>query len=102
MVLGIRSMKSTQSRWRWAGAGLLLATVFCVPGDAQQASPAQAQNPQSPPPGGQAPQPPPIFQTGINVVRVDVIVTDSKTGQPVADLKQTEFQVTEDNQRPTV
>ena len=47
-------------------------------------------------------QPPPVFRTGINFVRVDVIVTDSKTGQPVADLKQSDFQVTEDNKPQTL
>src|SRR6266550_9115069 len=91
--------RATKSRSRWAGAALLVATVFCVPGDAQQATPPDAQGaPQRD--GGQ--QPPPIFQTGINVVRVDVIVTDSKTGQPVADLKQGDFQVTEDNKPQTI
>src|SRR5580765_1409495 len=84
---------STKSRWRWGGVGLLLATVFCVPGDAQQAAPPTAQG---------APQQPTIFQTGINVVRLDVIVTDSKTGRPVADLKQGDFQVTEDNKPQTI
>ena len=118
--------KSTKSRWRWAGAGLLLATVFCVPGDAfvaaresitsglrrdlalarpnaargggQQASPAEAQDP---PQQGGPPQAP-VFRTGINVVRVDVIVTDSKTGQPVADLKQGDFQITENDKPQTI
>jgi VWFA-related protein len=73
---------------RWAAFGLLLAVVFGVPGDAQEQQ--------------QPPAPPPTFQTGINVVRVDVIVTDSKTGKPVADLKQSDFQVTEDNKPQTV
>src|SRR5712691_1706064 len=79
-------VKSTKSRWAWAGAGLLLATVFGVPGDAQDQQP---------------PQPPPVFRTGINFVRVDVIVTD-KSGKPVADLKQSDFQVTEDNKPQAV
>jgi VWFA-related protein len=92
----------TKPRWRRAGAGLLLATVFCVSGDAQQqpqpqAAPAEAQNA----PQTDAAQQPPVFRTGINFVRVDVIVTD-KTGQPVADLKQSDFQVTEDNQPQTL
>jgi len=93
----------TKSRWKWAGAGLILSTIFCVQGDAQQAAPAAAQNP--PQQGAQPQQPPqapPIFRTGINFVRVDVIVTDSKTGQPVADLKQGDFQVTENNKPQTV
>ena len=36
----------------------------------------------------------PVFRTGINFVRVDVIVTD-KTGNPVSDLKPGDFEVTE-------
>jgi VWFA-related protein len=42
-----------------------------------------------------------VFRAGINFVRVDVIVTD-KTGNPVADLKQTDFEVTEDGKPQTV
>lgn len=38
----------------------------------------------------------PVFRTGINTVRVDVIVTDNK-GNPVSDLKLTDFEVFEDN-----
>src|SRR6185503_950346 len=38
----------------------------------------------------------PVFRTGINYVRVDVIVTDNKTGAPIGDLKMTDFDVTED------
>jgi len=52
----------------------------------------------APPPGDQTPvraQQPPI-RTGINFVRVDVIVTDNK-GEPVLDLKPDDFTVTEDN-----
>src|ERR1700704_6115992 len=94
--------KLTQSRSRWASAVLLVATVFCVPGDAQQAAPPAGQSAPQRDAGQQPPQPPPIFQTGINVVRVDVIVTDSKTGQPVMDLKQGDFQITEDNKPQTV
>jgi VWFA-related protein len=39
---------------------------------------------------------PPIFRTGINFVRVDVIVSD-KQGNAVADLQPGDFDVTEDN-----
>ncbi len=49
---------------------------------------AAAQQPERPP------QQPPI-RTGINFVRVDVIVSD-KQGEPVLDLKQEEFSVAED------
>src|SRR5688500_701560 len=99
MVPPTTSSTSSMLRWRSACAGLLLATVFCVPGDAQQAGPAEAQ---TAPQGDGAQQPPPVFRTGINFVRVDVIVSDSKTGQPVADLKQSDFQVTEDNKPQTI
>src|SRR5262245_65215922 len=47
--------------------------------------------PQNPPEQGQLPQ----FRTGINFVRVDVIVSD-KSGAAVADLKETDFDVIED------
>lgn len=74
--------------------------------DPAPAPPAQEPAGQQPPPqpaGGQAApanqtperaQQPPI-RTGINFVRVDVIVTDNK-GEPVLDLKPEDFTVTED------
>ena len=37
----------------------------------------------------------PVFRTGINFVRVDAIITD-KQGNPVTDLTQADFDVTED------
>ena len=60
----------------------------------------QAQTPPAPaPPAGQEPaqQPAeqPVFRTGINFVRVDVIVTD-RQGNPVDDLKLEDFEITED------
>ncbi|MEO8682314.1 MAG: VWA domain-containing protein [Vicinamibacterales bacterium] len=72
--------------------GLALAVAL-----AAQERPAPA----TPPPAAQAPaQPPanpdqPVFRTGINTVRVDVIVSD-KQGNPVSDLKQADFEVFED------
>jgi VWFA-related protein len=60
--------------------------------------PAQQQPAQQPPPAQPAPeraQQAPI-RSGINFVRVDVIVTDGK-GQPVLDLKADDFSITEDN-----
>src|SRR5687768_15774553 len=60
-----------------------------------QQPPAQ-QPPATQPPATQDPQrQPPTFKTGINFVRVDVIVTDGK-GNPVLDLKAEEFSVSED------
>ena len=46
-------------------------------------------------------QPQPTFRAGINFVRVDAIVTDSK-GNPVLDLTPTDFVVTEDGAPQTV
>ena len=79
-----------RSRWRCTGAALVLAALFAVRGDFAHAQSAQG-------PGGQ----PPIFRTGINFVRVDVIVND-RNGQPVADLEQGDFQVIEDGKPQTV
>lgn len=65
---------------------------------AQAAPPAQAGQPAAPPAQGASPAQPaqqPPIRTGINYVRVDVIVTD-KSGQPVLDLKPEDFSVTED------
>lgn len=52
----------------------------------------QQQQPPPPPPDQQRQ---PTFRTGINFVRVDVIVSD-KNGNPILDLKPEEFTVTED------
>jgi VWFA-related protein len=46
------------------------------------------------PPASQAPAGP-TFRTGVNVVRVDVIVTDN-SGKPVTDLSKEEFEIVED------
>jgi VWFA-related protein len=57
---------------------------------------------QAPPPANQPPdQQTPLFRTGINFVRVDVIVSD-RSGGPVADLKQSDFEVVEDGKPQTV
>jgi VWFA-related protein len=51
---------------------------------------------QATPPGEAQPAPEqPVFRTGINFVRVDVIVSD-KQGNPVTDLKLEDFDVTEE------
>src|SRR5438876_6220721 len=49
-----------------------------------QQPPAQ-QPPSQNPPGAQTPQPP-VIKARINAVSVDVIVTSSKSGEPVLDL----------------
>jgi VWFA-related protein len=71
-----------------------LAAALAAPmalGLRAQNAPAQPQQPPPPEPAGQAP----VFRSDINVVRVDVIVTD-KQGNPVHDLKPEDFEVTED------
>jgi VWFA-related protein len=65
---------------------------------AQQTKP-DAQQPADPPPAQTAQAP--VFRTGINFVRVDVIVSD-KSGNNVADLKATDFNVTEDGKPQTI
>ena len=64
-------------------------------------------------PAGQAPAPPPAappaqpqtdqptFRTDINFVRVDVIVSD-KQGNPIHDLRQQDFEVTEDGKPQSI
>ncbi len=58
------------------------------------ALPVAAQQDQPPAQQDQQAQPP-VFRTGINYVRVDVIVSD-RNGANVADLKASDFEVTED------
>jgi VWFA-related protein len=89
---------SSSHRTTVAVASLL--ALLGLQGHAQQSQAKPAQ--QTPQPQGQAqppapdqPQPPPLFRTGINFVRVDVILTDNK-GNPIADLQPADFEVTED------
>jgi VWFA-related protein len=70
-----------------AALGVAFFIAFALRGDAQQTQP--------PPPQTPAQQPPPVFKTGINYVRVDVIVSD-KQGNPVDNLQEADFEVTED------
>src|SRR5262245_48801013 len=63
------------------------ATLLLVAGVRGQQTP-------QPPPAAD-PNQPPIFRTGINFVRLDVIISD-KAGNPIADLKQADFDITED------
>ena len=88
---------------------LAVALAFVVaagiPGRAQN-PPSQNPAPAQPPAAGQPPatdQPPapPIFRTGIDFVRVDVIVTDKK-GAPVLDLKPEELEISEDGERQDI
>lgn len=89
------------------GALAFSGNAVVHPLGAAQQPPASGQTPQTPAPqtsAAQTPappaegqQPPPLFRTGINFVRVDAIVTD-RSGNHVSDLKQSEFEVLEDGQ----
>jgi VWFA-related protein len=85
-----------------AGSGLVEARQSAPPSGQ---APAQTTAPQQPaaqpqPQPGQD-QPPPRIKTGINFVRVDVIITD-RQGKPVFDLKQDEFRIKEDGKPQTI
>ena len=84
-------------------AVFVLIAALCQAGGAQQ----PAERPQQPPPQQPPAQEPaaapqqPTFRTGINFVRVDVIVSDRK-GVPVADLTRNDFEVMEDGKPQTI
>jgi VWFA-related protein len=84
---------------RLAALGATFFIAFAIRGDAQQPPPAASgQQPAGQQPAGQQPaaqQPPPVFKTGINYVRVDVIVSD-KQGNGVDTLQEADFDVSED------
>ena len=71
-------------------AAVALAEAASRAQQARQAQPDQQQQPAQP-----------VFRTGINFVRVDVIVSD-KNGANVADLKQSDFEVTEDGKPQSI
>src|SRR5437870_9599358 len=83
-----------------AAALISIATLQGAAGQQTQQQPQQPQQQPAPPPD-QTPQPP-IFRTGINYVRVDVIVTENKSGNSVADLKAGDFDVLEDGKPQTI
>ena len=93
----------------WLPVGvLLLVLVAALRGQQGQpaAQPAPSPAPQQTPAAGQAPASgqegaTPVFRTGINFVRVDVIASD-KSGNAIADLKQTDFEVLEDGKPQVV
>ena len=68
----------------------------------QQPAPAPANGSPAAPTAATSPQnPQPTFRAGINFVRVDAIVTD-KQGNPIADLKPTDFEVLEDGKPQSI
>ncbi len=95
---------------RWAVLVCLVA-AYIVSGQAQQppASPTQPEAAQDEPSpqaddataGDETVDPVPIFRAGINVVRVDAIVTDGD-GNHVSDLQASDFEIYEDGVLQTV
>lgn len=80
---------------------VLLACAVAQAGGAQERQQSQ-QQPTPPEPQSPQTQPAqPTFRTGINFVRVDVIVSDRK-GAPVADLTAKDFEVSEDGKPQTI
>src|SRR5712675_1129229 len=79
-------MRSTIRTLAFAGA--VTVTLWTAGGRAQQQQ-ADDKTPQ------------PVFRAGINFVRVDVIVSD-KNGAVLSDLKQSDFEVTEDGKPQAV
>src|SRR5262245_42535542 len=77
-----------------APLGLMVGASIPLRAQNTQAPQQRPSGPPPPPPIDNVPQP--VFRTGINFVRVDVIVTD-KAGNPVNDLKQGDFEITEQN-----
>jgi VWFA-related protein len=84
----------------WLFLAVLTIAAGAVPSARQsQAPPVQGQPP-TPPAQGQQPARP-TFRTGVNVVRVDVIVT-GRDGRSVDDLGQADFEVTEDGKPQSI
>src|SRR5918994_2362388 len=83
-------MRITPSRAAAAAALSFLCGVIGAGASNQQAATPAPQNATPTPPDSQ-----PVFRTGINTVRVDVIVTD-RQGNPVTDLKLEDFDIQED------
>jgi VWFA-related protein len=78
---------------------VLIVIAVAFAGILPSAQQSQQQPPPPPPPERDPAQQP--IRTGINFVRVDVIVTDNK-GNPVLDLTQEDFQVAEDGKPQTI
>lgn len=78
---------------------LALVCAWTAGGIGQQSRPDQTPARPAPQPQPQPQQP--VFRSGVNLVRVDVIVTDSR-GNPVTTLTPEDFEVFEDGQRQAV
>jgi VWFA-related protein len=84
-----------------AAHAVLIALTLCVAGALSQPSAARQAAQAGQPPPATPQQQPPVFRGGANLVRVDVTVTNT-SGEPVANLTQDDFAVTEDGQPQTI
>jgi VWFA-related protein len=91
------------------GTALVLLALAGIVGDHAEAAldASREGGQQSAQPAAQPQQQPatdaqqPVFRSGIDYVRVDVIITD-RNGNPVADLQPTDFEVNEDGKPQTI
>src|SRR5262245_26743827 len=95
-MAGLRRFAPVRAAVLVLGTALLAATGR---GQAQSSQPAAGQagdqSQQAQPAGTQLSPQLPTFRAGVNVVRVDVIVTNKSDGRPVDDLKPEDFEVKE-------
>src|SRR5215467_11095466 len=85
----------------WVPGIIVLAVLICTAAGHAQQPPQQQQQQQQQQPQQQQAADQPVFRAGINFVRVDVIVSD-KSGASIADLKQSDFEITEDGKPQSV
>src|SRR5215831_14120678 len=85
----------------WVTGIIVLAVLICTAAGHAQQQPPQQQQQQQQQSQQQQPSDQPVFRAGINFVRVDVIVSD-KSGTNVSDLKQSDFEITEDGKPQSV
>ena len=91
VIIDMTTMRMTTARAIAIGLAILLGGVAGTRASETQATNSTPQSATPPPP----PPDQPVFRTGINTVRVDVIVTD-RQGNPVTDLKLEDFEIQED------
>src|SRR5687767_10081915 len=91
VIIDMTSMRITAAHAIAIGLAAVLCGIAGIGASGPQAtnSTPQTATPPTPPPDQ------PVFRTGINTVRVDVIVTD-RQGNPVTDLKLEDFEIQED------
>ena len=85
----------------WVIVALALTLLILTGRAQQQPQPPDRTSSEAAPAPAQDESQPPIFRSGINFIRVDVIVTDDD-GNPVTDLEVGDFEVFEDGEPQTI